>query len=329
MYLIKGRKTTCPAGPPPTPCEVNRMQAQCPPVPGMGMGTAWAVAPGNMARTALPFPPGMPNQPEMEQYGQQRQSAGDPSGRVPICQECVGNPNALCVQMQGKNMGMGGGMGMPPNLQYGNIPNAPYLPPQGGMARTPCIECGNIPNPPCLPPGGIPCPNPKNTPCVECANLENPFCARTPEPDGNYQEIGASMGGNSLTIRVHKDKNKIEQVDPNASSTLDSNSEAECCCSQRQAGRKKQGKTMEVRPGVQQGNRDTPFSIRMGKSGGCPDNNVTVNPPVATAPDGTKFTEFSDPNKELFILRVGKKSEGIDKKQNLELELCTPRGKVL
>lgn len=28
-----------------------------------------------------------------------------------------------------------------------------------------------------------------------------------------YQEIGAEMGGNALTIRVHKDRNKIEEYD--------------------------------------------------------------------------------------------------------------------
>lgn len=62
------------------------------------------------------------------------------------------------------------------------------------QAMTPCNECGYNPNAVCLPPMG----------------------QVAPTPDGNYQEIGASMGGNSLTIRVHKDKGKAEQVDPNA-----------------------------------------------------------------------------------------------------------------
>lgn len=44
---------------------------------------------------------------------------------------------------------------------------------------------------------------------------EVPLPVGPPVPEGNYQEIGASMGGNSLTIRVHKDKGKLESVDPN------------------------------------------------------------------------------------------------------------------
>lgn len=67
---------------------------------------------------------------------------------------------------------------------------------------TPCNECGYNPNAACLPPTGMGMP-----PMGQ---------AGAPTPDGNYQEIGASMGGNSLTIRVHKDKGKAEQVDPNA-----------------------------------------------------------------------------------------------------------------
>nr|CAH7754756.1 unnamed protein product [Callosobruchus chinensis] len=79
-----------------------------------------------------------------------------------------------------------------------------------------------------------------------------------------------------------------------------------------------------------QGNNNMPFAFRMDDSGdGGGAGNVTVNPPVCTAPDGTQLTEFSDPNKERFILRIGKKSEGTDKKQNLELELCTPKGPEL
>mgnify|MGYP005985911079 FL=1 len=84
-----------------------------------------------------------------------------------------------------------------------------------------------------------------------------------------------------------------------------------------------------MRPGVQQGDKNLPFSFKMGGAGCAPDNNVVVNPPVCTRPDGTKFTEITDPNKEMFVLRIGKKSEGVQKKANLELELCTPRGPEL
>lgn len=69
-----------------------------------------------------------------------------------------------------------------------------------------------------------------------------------------------------------------------------------------------------------------PFSFKMSGCGRATDNNVVVVPPCSTAPDGTKYTEISDPNRDVFILRIGKKSEGNDKKKNLELELCTPKG---
>lgn len=259
---------------------------------------------GRSPPMSRPFPPGgaspcpqMPCFPDQNPYGE---------GRKPPCSECGALPEPPCLQQ-------------PP-------------PPMGGF-YAPCVECGAIPNAPCLQPQGFGYPPPQqNTPCVECANIPNAPCAiggSATEPEGNYQEIGASMGGNTLTIRVHKDKNKVEQIDPN-SPPSESSSEGGCQCSPGKMGKKgrRQGQSFNMRPGVQQGREEVPFAFKMGKTGN-PDGNVVVNPPVATAPDGTKFTEFSDPNKELFILRVGKKSEGADRKQNLELELCTPRGKVL
>lgn len=82
-----------------------------------------------------------------------------------------------------------------------------------------------------------------------------------------------------------------------------------------------------MRPGVPTGGQQQPpFSFKMSGCGRATDNNVVVVPPCSTAPDGTKYTEISDPNKDVFILRIGKKSEGTEKKNNLELELCTPKG---
>lgn len=63
-----------------------------------------------------------------------------------------------------------------------------------------------------------------------------------------------------------------------------------------------------MRPGA---SPNSPFSFRMGQcdnaAPGANGNNVVINPPVYTAPDGTQFTEFSDPNKETFILRLARK----------------------
>ncbi|CAH1119625.1 unnamed protein product [Phaedon cochleariae] len=228
------------------------------------------------------------------------------------CNECGAIPNAPCFSQGDAAMGMNMGMGYPQQM----------LPP--------CMECGSMPYPPCLPQAGF---NQRpNTPCEECMYLPEPPCAQgqsAEEPEGNYQEIGAAMGGNSLTIRVHKDKNKVEQLDPNAPGGSIASDSNDCSCLPGRPGKKTrpgQALSLGMRPGIQQGNQNLPFSFRMGGRPGQADNNVVVNPPVATAPDGTQFTEFSDPNKEMFVLRIGKKSEGVDKRQNLELELCTPKG---
>lgn len=58
-------------------------------------------------------------------------------------------------------------------------------------------------------------------------------------------------------------------------------------------------------------------------------NNICVTPPCCAAPDGTKPVELNDPNREMFILRIGKKSQKANKKNNLELELCTPKAKEI
>jgi hypothetical protein len=118
-------------------------------------------------------------------------------------------------------------------------------------------------------------------------------------------------------------------------------SEGSCCCTPGNVGAKRPKKEVpcpaiagppqnfDMRPGVQQGDKNLPFSFKMSGAGCPPNNNVVINPPVCTKADGTKFAEITDPNKEMFVLRIGKKSEGVQKKANLELELCTPRGPEL
>ncbi|KAL1518273.1 hypothetical protein ABEB36_001918 [Hypothenemus hampei] len=239
---------------------------------------------------------------------------------------------------------MGGG-----NYSYNpNCPQTPCPPsytqpssPQSNLYSCPFAPCGDPHNGDLQKPVTstvplhYPTSNPALPPCMECGYSSDPICVSgvpamsmyptpspRPPPDGNYQEIGASMGGNSLTIRVHKDKGKAEQVN------LDDN----CTCGSGNqlvptTGRSQQ-QAFAMRPGA---SPNVPFSFKMGQCGdSAPSgNNVVVNPPVYTAPDGTQFTEFSDPNKETFILRIGKKTEGVDKKNNLELELQTPKGPPL
>ncbi|RZC38010.1 DUF4497 domain containing protein [Asbolus verrucosus] len=232
-------------------------------------------------------------------------------------------------------------------------PQSAMFPPVGGQSMLPCSECTMLqmpsfdpqqpsfdPQQPSFEPPRPPCYDPSQmlTPCEECGTLlapkfNNEVCPPPPDVPGNYQEIGASMGGNALTIRVHKDKNKIEQVDGSEAS------EASCCCTPGNIGAKKNKKegpcppvtsqTYNMGPGLQQGDKNLPFSFKMGGAGFPPNNNVVVNPPVCTRPDGTKCVEISDPNKEMFVLRIGKKSEGVQKKANLELELCTPKAPEL
>lgn len=117
---------------------------------------------------------------------------------------------------------------------FGNI----YSPMQNSNTSQafPCNECNNVllrqqqqqqlQKPSCFHPDRF---NAQMlTPCEECGTLLMPQNVYQPVPctpelpvtlpptlhdsPGNYQEIGASMGGNALTIRVHKDKNKVEQV---------------------------------------------------------------------------------------------------------------------
>nr|CAH7754758.1 unnamed protein product [Callosobruchus chinensis] len=222
----------------------------CPPG-GMGMG-------GMPGMGGIPGIGGMPGM-------------GGEYGGAP-CNECGGFSDAQCMQagrytnqlpitiifpgmIGGIGMGMSGyGMG-------GSFPNA----------MTPCMECGSLPFPACLPQGmdmgGF---GRSKTPCSECTNELNPPCLEEPEPPkGNYQEIGASMGGNSLTIRVHKDKNKVEQVDPNAPMTLTEPDDGCSCVMGRPGKKKKHEQVIHMQPGVQQVPPMRKRSKRNSYKGGC------------------------------------------------------------
>lgn len=140
------------------------------------------------------------------------------------------------------------------------------------------------------------------------------------------------MGGNALKIRVHKDRMGQVESEDNCACGSDGHSRkskkyADDGCPGVSTGMcPSQPQNMQMQPGVPMGNQNLPFEFKMAGCGGAANNNVTVVPPVSTAPDGTQITELSDPNRDVFILRIGKKSEGVAKKNNLELELCTPKG---
>lgn len=241
------------------------------------------------------------------------------------------NPN--CPQMS-CNFPPGGGVGgsgaancvtdcptasCPRHSPYGQPQSYPS--PSGGgypsqMMDRPCNECGMPPQNPMM--------MQQQRPCNECGVQSGQEAAQRPEdPNACYQEIGAQMGGNALTIRVHKDSNKIEQVDDTGGNVTD---DGECGCTVANFGKKKGKQEIQsynMQPGA---DRNAPFSFKMGGCGEAAKNNVTVVPPSCTAADGMQYTELSDPDRDVFILRIGKKSEGANKKSNLELELCTPKG---
>lgn len=245
-----------------------------------------------------------------------------PGGGFPQMQYNANCPTVSCFSPPGQMPNQGG----PCNPQCPNVPCFPQ--PQQNYQTSPCNECGMAQNNPMMM---------MQTPCNECGQMgqmgqtrmEPPCneCGLPPQPMEDpanaYEEIGAQMGGNALTIRVHKDKNHIEQIENNEQIANDG-----CPCSIGNVGGKApvESRNYNINPGLNMGGgQQTPFALKMGGQG-CGNNNVTVVPPVCTAPDGTQYTELSDPDKDVFILRIGKKNEGTDRKANLELELCTPKG---
>ncbi|XP_044749725.1 uncharacterized protein LOC123310325 isoform X1 [Coccinella septempunctata] len=293
---------------------------------------------------------------------------------VPPCIECMGKSDAPCVSQQVGTMGMPQmGLGFPPPM--GMPPMMPGMGMPGmGMpfpsAMTPCNECGMLPDPPCMQGmmGGYGGMQQGLMGCSpSCDGIQHLLEAQQQQkgmqnppgpPPGNYQEIGATLGTNKLTIRVHKNS-KVEPCEgnpakitnnpnqpnqpnqPNKTDNKVSGGDSCTCCPGATAERQRKKEQMgQQQPqlqtqaynmglGIPQGDSRIPFSFKMGcmgqGAGGAAGKNVMVQPPTTIAADGTQFTEISDPDKDLFILRIGKKSEGIDKKNNLELELCTPR----
>lgn len=85
--------------------------------------------------------------------------------------------------------------------------------------------------------------------------------------------------------------------------------------------RPKQPQIVEMRPGLTE---DTPFTLSVG-NGAIDQNQLCVSPPTYIANDGTKYTELSDPKKQVFVMRIGKKYEGtMGGRNNIDLHLTTP-----
>lgn len=79
---------------------------------------------------------------------------------------------------------------------------------------------------------------------------------------------------------------------------------------------------------MKQDDNPNPFTFRVSGCGNTSKHNVTIVPPTNTkAVEGTPVPPTTDVNKDVFVLRIGRKVEGAEKKANLELELVTPKGK--
>lgn len=225
---------------------------------------------------------------------------------------------------------------------------------------TPCCPPQSCFPPPCPPPSCNfppcsfpPCtPNPcyPPDPCNACAAVG---CPSSPPPADNscYQEIGAEMNGNALTIRVHKNKGfSVKRIDemgkevpmigdcPCDSSSPKGIPACGCsggptvqsypdpCACMTGCGRPSPciNQAVVMRQGDDPSN---PFTFKVSGCGTQANRNVTVVPPISTKPGDVVPANITDYNKDVFVLRIGKKSEGTDKKANLELELVTPKGK--
>lgn len=174
--------------------------------------------------------------------------------------------------------------------------------------------------------------------------------ARKPPDKSCYQEIGAEMNGNALTIRVHKNKGfSVKRIDENgqevpllsdcpcdspkskalpgcgcSSGAVVQSYPDPCSCFAAPAPCVNQAFSMR-----QADDPTNPFTFKVSGCGTQANRNVTIVPPCSTRTPGENGPPplITDINKDVFVLRIGKKSEGTDKKANLELELVTPKGK--
>jgi hypothetical protein len=193
----------------------NCPNVPCYPDQGMGMQPQMGFSQNQMGQMGQFGPMGQMGQmSQMGQMGQMGQMYPPPNPNCPM-QPCYPGDQGMYPQLQEV------GMYAPPSS-----PQSAMFPPIG-QSMIPCSEC-NMMQMPSFGPQQAPClmsPEGMNsqmlTPCEECGTLLAPqFKAEImgspsapPDPPGNYQEIGATMGGNALTIRVHRDKNRIEQVE--------------------------------------------------------------------------------------------------------------------
>ncbi|KAF5284037.1 hypothetical protein FQR65_LT13619, partial [Abscondita terminalis] len=174
------------------------------------------------------------------------------------------------------------------------------------------------------------CPK-KDGPCPPtCPALQPPVCPltcpawtqATPPPcippdeecidiDDHFNEIGATMGKNIITLRVNRERGVEKMYEQSENDDDDTSYKCSQVC---------RPKGFIPPPPVPRD--EQPFSFKLGGCGMNAGGKVRVLPPVYNAPDGTQITEISDPKRDQFILRVSKRVASM--KKNLNLELCGP-----
>lgn len=159
------------------------------------------------------------------------------------------------------------------------------------------------------------------------------------------------MNGNALTIRVHKNKGfSVKRIDEAGREVP---MLSDCPCDQPMSKALpgcgcSGGTTVQAYPDpcscmggkctpspcvnqsvtMRQGDDPTnPFTFKVSGCGTQANRNVTIVPPTSNKQSDAVPSSITDYNKDVFVLRIGKKSEGTEKKANLELELVTPKGK--
>lgn len=186
----------------------------------------------------------------------------------------------------------------------------------------PCVRAveEQMPPPPdpCAPRGGGRAPAPAlRSPCncgpsPSIASASASACdKRKGDP---YEEIDAEVNGHALTIRVKKDKKRSGQVDTDISET----SVADCPCVVGASKGRKDADAVEVRPCGQQNGG---FCVKL------PENESQLSYKLKKgAEEGDADADASQNyDKDVFVLRIGKKTEGKEQKSHLEFELKTPK----
>ncbi|XP_061705157.1 uncharacterized protein LOC133516309 [Cydia pomonella] len=160
------------------------------------------------------------------------------------------------------------------------------------------------------------------------SNIQKPRKPRKP-----YEEIGAIFNGNEVKIRVPKSTSKSPKLTPSQLKlqqlcTCDDD-ESVCSetCGAGAAGDDNQlffqipDDICEATSNRNANNSELVYSKQERHKSLC--NTCNVTPP--DAPKGVKAHKVLHPNKDVFVLKIGKQTDEPNRTGNIEVELVTPR----